>query len=146
MRLPAGWWFCRVATTWALWKLFRPCWQFSIELWGRACSLHSMVSPDATLRASCPCNHIRGSYRGLALASLWHGGKERCVHAGDFLARRCKDLLDSSPSTYEQAAEALQNTVDGSALAISLRYAMRRKDILHRGAFGGIAASKLTRC
>ena len=62
--------------------------------------------------------------------------------AGEFLARRCKDLLDTSASTFEQAAEALQEAEQDSALALSLRYSMRRKDILQCGACGGMAASK----
>lgn len=53
---------------------------------------------------------------------------------------RCKDLLNSYPSTHKEAAKALQRAEDGTALAMSLRYSMRRKDILHRGAYGGVPA------
>ncbi|CAL5228629.1 g11795 [Coccomyxa viridis] len=112
-------------------------------------SLQGTVS-DATRLVVLPSGYYMGTVEAIqAMLAVQHrvvGTSMQPAQYGDFLARRCKDLLDSSPSTYEQAAEALQNTVDGSALAISLRYAMRRKDILHRGAFGGIAASKLTRC
>ena len=69
----------------------------------------------------------------------------RMLSAGDLLARRCLDLLDSYPRTHEEAAKALREAEDGSALAMSLRYNMRRRDILHRGAYGRSASSKLER-
>ena len=69
-------------------------------------------------------------------SSCAYAKEQEPVHAGQFLARRCKDLLDSLPSPPEQTAEVLQEAEADSALAMSLRYSLRRKAILQRGAYG----------
>ena len=50
--------------------------------------------------------------------------------AGEFLARRCRGLLDDYPTSYEHDRELLRQGELNNALANSVRYRMRQKEIL----------------
>ena len=52
------------------------------------------------------------------------------MRAGEFLARRCRDLLDDYPTTHEHDQELLRQGKLNNAFAMSLRYRMRQKEIL----------------
>ncbi len=74
--------------------------------------------------------------RCLVELSCWHAA------TGEFIARRCQQLLDDYPTSMEQDAELLQNGACTADMALSVRYRMGKKRTL----VNATARMKKVRC